>query len=72
MTDSEKLAVFQGITIKPLVNMLNIKKADDREKKMNEQIFERVSVCYRWLTSTDLILFYYSSPITSLLEWKIF
>lgn len=34
---------LQGITIKPLVNFLKVKKADKRMPSMNEQINERVS-----------------------------
>ena len=33
----------QGITIKPLVNLLEIKKQDVTKPTMNEKIYERVS-----------------------------
>jgi sodium/hydrogen exchanger-like protein 3 len=35
---------FQGITIKPLVKVLNVKRAEKRKPTMNERIHERVSV----------------------------
>jgi sodium/hydrogen exchanger-like protein 3 len=35
---------FQGITIKPLVKILNVKRAEKRKPTMNERIHERVSV----------------------------
>lgn len=35
---------FQGITIKPLVKILNVKTAEKRKPSMNERIHERVSV----------------------------
>lgn len=34
---------FQGITIKPLVKILNVKTAERRKPTMNERIHERVS-----------------------------
>lgn len=34
---------FQGITIKPLVKILNVKRAEKRKPTMNERIHERVS-----------------------------
>lgn len=34
---------LQGITIKPLVKMLNVKRASKRKPTMNERIHERVS-----------------------------
>lgn len=33
---------FQGITIKPLVRILNVKRAEKRKPTMNERIHERV------------------------------
>lgn len=38
---------LQGITIKPLVNVLNVKKADKRKISMNQRIHERVR-CYKF------------------------
>lgn len=35
---------IQGITIKPLVKILNVKTAEKRKPTMNERIHERVSV----------------------------
>lgn len=34
---------LQGITIKPLVRILNVKRAEKRKPTMNERIHERVS-----------------------------
>lgn len=34
---------LQGITIKPLVKILNVKRANKRKPTMNERIHERVS-----------------------------
>lgn len=34
---------LQGITIKPLVRVLNVKRANKRKPTMNERIHERVS-----------------------------
>lgn len=34
---------FQGMTIKPLVKILNVKTAEKRKPTMNERIHERVS-----------------------------
>jgi len=41
---------FQGITIKPLVKFLKVKRANKREKTMNERISEKVcsvSFCFK-------------------------
>lgn len=38
---------FQGITIKPLVKILNVKTAEKRKPTMNERIHERVR---EWLS----------------------
>lgn len=35
----------QGITIKPLVKILNVKRASKKKPTMNERIHERVRVC---------------------------
>lgn len=40
---------LQGITIKPLVRILNVKRAEKRKPTMNERIHERVSAIYRCL-----------------------
>lgn len=37
-----KRSYFQGITIKPLVKILNVKRAEKRKPTMNERIHERV------------------------------
>jgi len=37
---------LQGITIKPLVKILNVKRANKRKPTMNERIHERVSCLY--------------------------
>jgi sodium/hydrogen exchanger-like protein 3 len=34
---------LQGITIKPLVTILGVKRAEKRKKTMNERVHERVS-----------------------------
>lgn len=36
----------QGITIKPLVKILNVKRAEKKKPTMNERIHERVSVAF--------------------------
>lgn len=36
----------QGITIKPLVRILNVKRAEKRKPTMNERIHERVSFIF--------------------------
>ena len=38
---------FQGMTIKPIVEKLRVKKAESEKPSMNQQIFERVSVIHR-------------------------
>lgn len=39
---------LQGITIKPLVKILNVKRANKRKPTMNERIHERVSLNFRF------------------------
>lgn len=43
----------QGITIKPLVKILNVKRANKKKPTMNERIHERVSctLCCNWINN---------------------
>lgn len=41
---------IQGITIKPLVKILNVKTAEKRKPTMNERIHERVNLNYVFRT----------------------
>lgn len=45
---------LQGITIKPLVKMLNVKRASKRKPTMNERIHERVSFIYTTIKNINL------------------
>ncbi|KAG5875324.1 hypothetical protein JTB14_003329 [Gonioctena quinquepunctata] len=40
---------FQGITIKPLVRILNVKTAEKKKPTMNERIHERVGLVLNWV-----------------------
>lgn len=51
---------LQGITIKPLVKILNVKRAEKRKPTMNERIHERVSVCTQLNMTFNNYLFIYS------------
>jgi len=57
---------LQGITIKPLVKILNVKRANKRKPTMNERIHERVSYLHSSKAHglVYLSLIYYSSWIT--------
>lgn len=37
------IILFKGITIKPLVKILNVKRGEKRKPTMNERIHEKVS-----------------------------
>ena len=40
----ETVSITQGITIKPLVNILDIKKHEHRKPTMNEKIYKQVKI----------------------------
>jgi len=53
---------LQGITIKPLVKILNVKRANKRKPTMNERIHERVSYLYGYhiysITQVSFLIVY--------------
>lgn len=54
---------IQGITIKPLVKILNVKTAEKRKPTMNERIHERVNLTYDFRTVVcDWVFSDYKSP----------
>jgi Sodium/hydrogen exchanger family len=59
---------LQGITIKPLVKILNVKRASKRKPTMNERIHERVSYDYDvrvWNDDDQIWLFNFHSLWTT-------